>query len=269
MKVRLFAFALILLPIAGFSQVDSLPVDTMNYNKIMVIPFNPNYYFSDSDHDLAEYNRITQAQVAQQFRYGLDFDNKVRILSKYETKSILRDTSEQAHRDLVEIYKGISYNFESPTHGRGESVMSDLMAKFQENISTDHEAKTTEAAKKSSKLKEVDKKEVEYMNVIPHDKAMFSYLSENYGVDLFLFINQFELKTNYEECLDRVNKIFQREVSVHFSIFDSKGNQLYGDVITVYFPSNTNDIDRIIKSNFPIVSNYIKSKLPEQKSIKE
>ena len=44
-------------------------------------------------------------------------------------------------------------------------------------------------------------------------------LSEKYGTDIFVFMSQLEIKTNYDDCLNLALKIYQREIKVHFAIY--------------------------------------------------
>jgi hypothetical protein len=99
------------------------------------------------------------------------------------------------------------------------------------------------------------------MNVKLSHPELLKMLSDKYGVDLFVFINQLEIKTNYNDCIDFQLKIYEREIKVHFSIFDKYGKQLAGDVAISLFPSNSNDIGEIMAGNFPSISSYIADEL--------
>ena len=103
------------------------------------------------------------------------------------------------------------------------------------------------------------------MNIKLSHPELLTKLSEKYGTDLFVFLNQFEMKTHYDDCLDLALKIYKRELKVHYSIFDATGKQLYGDVAVVYFPSNSNDIIEIMSRNFPKISDYIAKTVPKRK----
>ena len=105
------------------------------------------------------------------------------------------------------------------------------------------------------------------MNVKIHNAAMLEYLHNKYGTEVFLFINQFNLVTNFEHCLDRANNVFEREVMIHFSVFDYTGKQIAGDVAIVNLPSNNNNLDLIIKEKFPVIADYIKGQLPHNSTI--
>ena len=236
--------------------------DSAVFKKVMVIPFNPNLYLADCNHDLIKYNKKHGDEILKTIRYGLDYNVHARVITKYETKQVLRDTSVDVQKDLQSIYNAISYKYEQPSPLVDEKEKK-RRSNFFKQLSDKLKADEKDMARFASKYKTYDQPR-KYMNVKIYNNEIFSYLYEKYDTDLFLFINQFELITNYERCIDRANGVFEREVMVHFSIFDKTGKQLYGDVVTVVFPSNTNDLDTIIRSNFPLVADYLADKLPQK-----
>jgi len=266
MQKHFFLFAIFFSHLFAASAQDSVlePAEKKdstqyNYNKVMVIPFNPALYFSDADQELAKYNKKNARDISRSFRYGLDYDLNVRIVSQYETHPILQDTALQAKKDLLSIYDAISYKLEKPNSILQEEKKDENF--WQKFDKKSNGKKEREAQQTTTGYKPNDENS-RYMNVVLHHPEMLLYYAERYGTDLFVFINQFELKTNYDRCLDRASGNFEREVKTHFSIFDKYGNQLYGDVITVVFPSNSNNLDKIMQNNFPIINNYLAGKLP-------
>lgn len=223
-------------------------------NAVMIIPFDPNMYFSDADEQLSKYNDKSIKEIRTLFRYGLNINVNAKILSLYQTRPLLTDTAKGAVEDLYAIYKGISYF-------KDKSIP---VAAEEEKALTNEEKKKMFVAKKNeesdaqtaSSLKQPVIRH-EYMNVKIHDKRMLLYLKEKYGTDVFVFLNQFDLVTNYEHCLDRATNTFERDIKVHFSILDYTGKQLAGDVAIVHFPSNSNDVTEIMRDNFPVIADYV------------
>lgn len=241
--------------------------EKQEFNSVMIIPFEPNMYFSDADDALAKYNEKTVKEVRTMFRYGLNVNLNARILSLYQTRPLLTDTTHGAKEDLYAIYKGISYF-------KDKSMPNLTVNEQQHKLTGNAEKKPllrktkeeeTINAHTTSKLRLEESKD--YMNVKISNPEMLTFLHRKYGTELFVFINQFDLVTNYEHCLDRSTNTFERDIRIHFSIFDSKGKQLAGDMAIARFASNTNNIMEIMRSNFPIVSDYLAGNLP--KKIKE
>ncbi len=249
-----------------------------NYNKVMLVPFNENFYFSDSDQELAKYNKKTDKEISEWFREGLSFNVNARILSLYETERLEKDEREDVQKDLQALYSGLSYKLDKPYHYEVENSYEHLedgkkrQSKVEEWLNDKLHLRSPEKRNVVSSgimanqyLEEEESKE--YMSVDVRNTEMLEYLNEKYGTDLFVFINQFELKKDFESCIDRKNQEFTRKVKVHFSIYNSEGDLLYGDVVTVLMDSNTNDMDQIIRSNFPIVADYMASYIPKKKAV--
>ncbi len=232
-------------------------------NAVMIIPFDPNMYFSDADDQLAKYNGKSIKEVRTLFRYGININVNAKILSLYQTRPLLTDTAKRAVEDLYAIYKGISY-FKDKSMPLSEAEEKAYATEEKKKISVAGKSLESEGQMASSLKQPVVRHE--YMNVKIHDKRMLLYLKEKYGTDVFVFLNQFDLVTNFEHCLDRATNTFERDIKVHFSILDYTGKQLAGDVAIVHFPSNSNDITEIMRDNFPVIADYIAGKVQRDMS---
>ncbi len=212
----------------------------------MIIPYNPYMYFSDADEEIAQASNKTPEEVRRMFRYGIAYDVSVRVLSEYDIKNLLYDTSRAVQRDLELIYKNISYvKRKSPRKDRDKADQK------PDDI-------------QSGETPIVQSLHVDEYIAVDAPKGLLQYLHERYGTDLFVFINQFNLVTKYKHCSDRTIKNFTREIVVHFSIYDKDGNYLYGDAVKVLFNRRTNHIDQIILHNFPVIADYIASHVPKR-----
>lgn len=238
---------------------------------VMIIPFDPNMYFSDADEQLAKYNQKSVKEIRTLFRYGLNISVNAKILTYYETRPLLTDTARSAVEDLYAIYKGISY-YKDKSMLPSEPEAKTSQEEKKKLLTLKKKDEESEAQTASALREPLEKHD--YINVRLHDGRMLPYLNNKYGTELFVFINQFDLVTNYEHCLDRATNTFERDIKVHFSIFDHTGRQLAGDVAIVHFPSNTNDVTTIMRDNFPVIAHYLAGKLfkgtlTERESVKK
>lgn len=256
---------LLLLGIA-LSSIVLLPAQ--EYRKVMIIPFDPAMYFSDSDDALAKYNQKTVKEVRTLFRYGLNINLNARIMTEHKTINLLSDSSNGSLNDLAMIYKSISYYGDEPMPTPQDLTKQETNSKKFGIFKKSEEDKAQQNSHQQS-LKMPRK----YINVAIKNKELLGYLQNKYGVDLFLFCNQFNLETNYQQCLDRATNTFQRDLMVHYSLFDATGKQLAGGITEANFPSNSNDIMSIMKTNFPQLSEQMATRIPGNtapaKSIKE
>jgi hypothetical protein len=230
--------------------------------RVMIIPFNPNYYLSDADREIAEVNEKKAHETSAIFRHGLDLSLQAQVRNVFDTYSILYDTASAANADLMQLYSGITYKYQKPfdvggeNHAVEDTHQSDLFGMNQqtEEIPT----------KKQIKGQEEESGPKEYMNAVLRSPEVLTTFSARYAADYFVFINQFELKTNYATCLDRSANNFQREVLVHYSIYNSAGEQLKGSVLNVVFGSNDNRLDQIIGEYLPQITSGIQRELMGQ-----
>lgn len=222
--------------------------------RVLIVPFNPDMYFSDSDQMLAEYNKKTVKEVRALFRYGINLNVHAKMLNEHGSVNMLSDTSQTLMKDLYNIYKGISYFQDKPMRQEEEvaKVGGLKVLKKKESNGGQQENKTFNNQADNT----------EYMNVKILNPYMIPHLKDKYKVDYVVFLNQFNLVTHYEHCLDRATNTFEREVMIHYSIFDATGKQIAGDALSMYFPSNTNNIMEIIEKNFPPLSDIITRQVP-------
>lgn len=223
---------------------------------VMIIPFDPAMYFSDSDEALAKYNQKSIKEVRTLFRYGLNINLNARIMTENKTMNLLSDSSSGSLNDLAMIYKSISYFGDEPI------LTAEELKKQQAAKKTGLFKKSEDNKAQQNTLQQDLKMPRKYINVSIKNKELLSYLQKKYGVDLFLFCNQFNLETNYQQCLDRATNNFQRDLMVHYSLFDATGKQLAGGITEANFGSNSNDIMSIMKTNFPQLSEQMATKIP-------
>lgn len=235
-----------------------------NAHKVMIIPFDQYNYFSDADPELAQKNEKPVTDISRLFRYGLNYNISARVISTNDAYNILTDTTVQSGTDLKMIYASITYRFEHPMNvTKGDSVgkavaQPDL---FGNGVVEEEKKEKNNPFKK--KTEEEDEQNTKYLNAVITHPEIFGTLQQKYGTDLFLFINQFELVTNYNHCLDRTANYFERKVVVHYSIYDANAKQLQGGAHTVTFSSGETNVDKIIATQFPLIADYMSTAIAD------
>ncbi len=226
-------------------------------HRVMIIPFNNYNYFSDADPELAQKNEKTVTDISTLFRYGLNYNISARVISSHDPYNILIDTTLQSEQDLNMIYASIKYQFEKPIDVNAKDSASNKTLTQPDLFGLGGEEPVEEKKKISFGKKAEEPVNIKYMNAVITHPEIFSNLQKKYGTDLFLFINQFELITNYNHCLDRAANSFERKVVVHYSVYNAEGKQLKGDAITVTFGSAQTNVDEIVAQQFPLIADYL------------
>lgn len=229
-------------------------------HKVMIIPFDQNNYFSDADPELAAKNKKEVTDISRLFRYGLNYNISTRVIAVNSTHNILTDTTVESAKDLEMIYASVKYQFEKPMN----VIKADTANKKVSQPDLFGNGGTPEPAEKKEKLlkkkdENAELQNAKYMNAVVIHPEIFPILKQKYGTDIFLFINQFELVTNYNHCLDRTANYFERKVVVHYSVYDATGKQLQGGAHTVTFSSQETNVDEIIANQFPLIASYLNS----------
>jgi LysM repeat protein len=233
--------------------------------QVLIIPFDPYLYFSDADHEIAAKSKIAPTKVREVFRRRL---TALMEAPGYENIYLLGGKSQDSVSDLNRIYSSVTYNFQNSIanpyykgpadndadHARG-STAKNWLEKQKDKL-------TTTTAQTSAKAV-YDKSEGQYFGVkVRNPEDFFGYFTAKYSVDYYIFINQFEVKTNYENCLDRSANNFERTFTTHFSIFDSTGKQIAGNKFKTFYNSNSNYVFTIVADNMDKIAQRILAELP-------
>jgi hypothetical protein len=253
----LFCNLLLLLNFNSTAQ-NKAEADTMKVHKVMLIPYDPRYYLSDADRDILEQSKIAPDKFRKSFRYSIDRSIQRAIGASYYCISLLNDTVASYEETMLKIFSKTGYVYEKAIPITPKAQDDDrIVIKSKTSDTRDHEDSKT-----ASQYIPV-KKDAKYMQaVVKNPNELFKELNEEYETDYFVFVTQFDIKTNYSSCLDIANKVYRREVMVHFTIYDKEGKIIAGSYATSYFPSNSNHPNKIIGDCFPELSRYVAGCLP-------
>ncbi len=234
-------------------ELDSATQAQRKQHKVMLIMYDPMMQLPDpaGDVELVEEAKKDLPYIKKRIRLGLDLSLYARVAYLYETVDLMKEYNGNAANDLKKIYASIGYHYEIPSRLSEENKKSEREAEKESNM-TNGEITTHD--------KQVETK---YMNISILDPNLLPYLNFNYGTDLYLFITQLEIKKYFTDQADISYGTYSREIKVHYSLFDVKGSQIAGDVIDIIYPPSTNDIEEIIRNNFPEVAKQISSALPQ------
>ena len=227
-----------------------------DFQQVLIVPFDPHLYFSDADDEIAARSNIHRTMVREVFRRRL---NAMLDPPGYETIHLMGGENPDTLADLNRIYSSVSYNYQ-------ERLYSET---YQENYQEKNTKKKSSFGQWLDKQKgklfdegDETKEKGKYFGVKVRDPEFYNYFNTKYSVDYYVFINQFEVITDYENCLDRAAQNFRRYFITHYSIFDNEGNQISGNKFRVYYNSNSNSVMQIVADNIPQIAERIMAELP-------
>lgn len=227
--------------------------------RILIIPFDPRLYFSDADDDIARQSEIPKQNVRYIFRSRLSafLDPK-----GFQRINLLTATPQDSAGELRKIYKSLGYSYQKIAYSRFNPlpVRQKTQATGPKSWFQKQKEKAGLARPKEENAAEEGGK---YYGVQIKDPAFFRYFNNQYSLDYYLFINQFEIHTDYTNCIDRTTQNFQREFIVHYTIFDAKGELIAGNKVKIPYVSNVNDLNKIVRDNLNKMAEAILSDLPQ------
>lgn len=237
--------------------------ETENPVKIMVIPFHPvRYYFSDCDKDISGRSKVQIEDVRASFRAALDYAAEAEIEKKYEPINIFQMKDSTSVDILRRFYDNVSYSLDDPTRPAGKGNAK-ILKELKKNMGGDSgNEKNKNTIPTTECYTNVEPEDEKYMKASFSNPDFFEELNTVYAADYYVTINQFEVKTDYEKCIDRELGVYARRIKIHYNIYSKSGKMIYGDVIAAKYNSTSNDVNQIIQDNFGFLSDYITKSLP-------
>jgi len=229
--------------------------DSIMNTVILLVPFQPEFYLSDAERDIMAHTQRSPDEYRTYFRKSLDLKIQAELEVMGPCYSMLQDTSAGGKKMLEIFYSKAGYSYADPVGGRvaTKSEMKNNKKKF--TLSEDAQtAPQTITTRGDSKFMQMEMKDTSFLNLL------FNLYQNN----LIVSINQFEIKTNYNSCIDIANKIYRRELLVHYSILTSDGKQVRGNFSMEFFPSSNNSDREIVERTFPGIASTIKKEVEEE-----
>ena len=226
---------------------------------ILLIPYQPEFYLSDAERDIIQQSERTPDEYRRYFRQSLDLKLTAELETIGPVFSMLQDTSSAGRKDLQHYYGTTGFSYAEPVGPRIPTKQEiKKQDKKRELFHDQHTAPQTITTRGDTK----------FMQAEPGDTAFFSSLAAKHHAGLIISINQFEIKTNYNSCIDIANKVYRRELILHYSIFLPNGKQIRGNYLMEFFPSNSNREQDIAEKCFPLLAAQMKKQAEEALGIK-
>lgn len=242
---KLFLFVVFSFPSFLFSQEGVKTTAAVNKvaGKVMLVAFEPKMYMSDVDHNINKATKWTFDQIREYFRRQLDTQIKLKLQSTHGTIVSFYSDSIKMAKDLDYVYNNTSLSFDpidKPTEPTAPAT------KKNPNI---HNGQLSVEINNDKK----------FMNTKILNTEVLPYLTNKYKSEYFVFINEFDMKTN-PDSYDIKTDSYQREITVHYTIMDKNGKLIAAGVATNSYSSRVNDPKKIVAQCFPAIATIIANK---------
>ena len=234
-----------------FAQSDSVPPVS-----IVLIPFAPEYYLSDADRDICAASNLEPVQLQHDLRVILDRKLAAALETLGSCATPCSDSSKASRLLLGRFYDRTAYSYQ-------EAVGRRILAKQKGRENTSKRQPKAGGDRPSAEMDATqalaNRGDGKYMSAEPRDTSLLAAIRSTYGGNWIVSINQLDIRTNYNSCIDIINGVYTREVLVHYSLFDPRGKEVRGDFALATFPSNDNRIGNITDRCFVQIANEIRS----------
>ena len=245
----------IVIVVLFFLQMGASAQDSIKNTSILLVPFQLEFYLSDAERDIMAQTNRSPDEYRNYFRKTLDLKIQAELEVLGPCVSLLQDTTIRGRNILEMFYGKAGYSYADPVGGRTLSKSEIKKQKKQFELHPDAQtAPQTITTRGDSK----------FMQVEMGDTSFLNYLFQLYQSNYIVSINQFEIKTNYNSCIDIANKIYRRELLIHYSILKANGKQVRGNFCMEFFPSSTNSGREIVERTFPGIASSIQKEIAEE-----
>lgn len=214
--------------------------ESVSKHKIMIIPFENRMYLSEIDHMINKESKLSAKQIKATMRDGVNEQLYKKFKSKMSVVDLMEDTV-KTKKDLENIYQYLSYqyqkvpdqnNYKAPVKEKEEPKID----KGQLNIETNSDAR--------------------FMNAKIKNATLVPYLNGKYKTDLFLFINELDIKALSGSPAD-FNTNANRKIIVHYTVYTVDAKEINSGIAEVDLPQNVNNPSKIISSYFSQLADVI------------
>jgi hypothetical protein len=212
-------------------------------HRVMLVPFEPKLYNSEIDYAINRETKLSAKEIRFKFRDGLNEQlYKIFKSSKYGVIDLMEDTLKYK-KEIISIYQNLSYeymkvpdqtNYKPPVKEKKEKTIE----KGQLNIET--------------------KTDVRFMNSKITDARLVPLLYAKYKTDVFVFINQLDVKagnTNPEFSNGMMSE--NRKIVVHYTVYTYDAKEINSGIAEQEFPFDINNPSKIVDKYFPKVAETI------------
>ena len=236
--------------------------------RVLLVPFDERIYFNDATADIARRDGLTHDEIMEYFRYQLNLYLTNSLIDSCEVVDLLKDNTREAEADISGLYTTMSYELRLAEFEIETENMSALARKRAEKLEEarrkqrEEEMKNARPGIQNGEL--VGRKQQTddmYLHIIIGQPDVLKEIATRRNVDYFLFINQFDIKTDYRDPYLSGQRNVQRLMRVHFSIYNTEGEFISGNFASTKVPIYEDDKEHIVTQYFPEIMRQILKKI--------
>jgi hypothetical protein len=216
-------------------------------HKIMLIPFEPRLYMSEIDHALNKESKLTGKQIKAVFRDGINEQLYKSLKTQHMVIDLMDDTV-KTKKDLGDIYQYLTLEY--------------MKVPDQKNYKPP--VKEKEDSKiKNGQIVDESNNDLRFMNAKIKNATLVPYLYGKYKSDIFVFINQLDIKASNSGGPADVNTTTDgfRKLVVHYTVYTFDAKEINSGIAETQFPVALNDPKKIVSGYFSKLSQIITDRI--------
>jgi len=225
--------------------------DVKSKHKIMIIPFENRMYLSEIDFMINKETQLTAKQIKATMRDGLNEQFYKKLKFKMPVVDLLDDTA-KTKKDLENIYQYLYYEY--------------LKVPNQENYKAPVKEKAEKKIEKGQLVVETNS-DVRFMNARLKNATLVPYLSGKYKTDLFLFINELDIKS-LNGIPGDLNTVASRKIILHYTVYTVNAVEINSGIAEIDLPVNANNPAKIINTYFAQLAEIVSARIEKALLIK-
>lgn len=219
--------------------------ETLSKHKAMLIPFENRLYLSEIDHLINKETRLSAKQIKAAFRDGLDEQLYKKLKSRMGVVSLLDDTT-KTKKDLENIYQYLSFDYQKVPD--------------QSNYKAPKSEKDPKQVEKGQLVVETNS-DKRFMNAKIKNATLVPYLNGKYKTDLFVFVNELEIRAASAAANYDMNANTPRKIVVHYTVYTYDAKELNSGIAEAELPYNVNNPTKIVNSYFSVIAETIAARI--------
>lgn len=211
-------------------------------HKMMIIPFEPRMYMSEVDYAINMETKMTGKQIKNAFRDGINEQLYKAFKSQHMVVDLLDDTV-KTKKDLENIYQYLSYEY--------------MKVPDQNHYTPPKKEKEEKKIEKGQIVIETDN-ERRFMNAKVKNATLVPYLYGKYKSDIFVFVNQLDIKaSNSGGPADVPSQNGFRKIVLHYTVYTFDAKEINSGIAEIDFPANINNPSKISSTYFSKIAQMV------------
>jgi len=213
-------------------------------HKIMIVPFENRMYLSEIDFQINKESKLSARQIKSLMRDGMNEQLYRKLKPRMGVVDLLEDTV-KTKKDLEDIYRFLSYQYQKVPN--------------QEHYKAPEKEKQQKAIEKGQ-LNVESNSDARFMNAKIKSASLVPYLYGKYKTDLYLFVNELDIKALNGPAAD-MNTNAARKIVLHYTVYTYDAKEINSGIAEVDLPPSVNNPNKIINSYFSQLADLIAARI--------